>query len=108
MLEAVRTFRRREGEREESEHFMMNAENVCGKVYQDLLPQSSGGGCYCGQGNSNVWSRFITESHPLATDRCDGFPPPPLMDSPTEYTTGQDKKERIKAKGLAGVEGRKK
>lgn len=59
-------------------------------------------------GNSNVWSRFITESHPLATDRCDGFPTPPLMDSPTEYTTGQEKQERIKAKGLAGVDRREK
>jgi len=38
------------GKGEESEHFMMNAESVCGKVYQDLLPQSSGGGCNCGQG----------------------------------------------------------
>jgi hypothetical protein len=30
------------------------------------------------------------------------------MDSPTEYATGQDKKERIKATGLAGVDRRKK
>jgi hypothetical protein len=30
------------------------------------------------------------------------------MDSPTEYTTGQEKQERIKAKGLAGVDRREK
>jgi hypothetical protein len=28
------------------------------------------------------------------------------MDSPTKYATGQDKKERIKAKGLAAVDRR--
>jgi hypothetical protein len=30
------------------------------------------------------------------------------MDSPTEYATGQDNKERIKAKGLAGADSREK
>jgi hypothetical protein len=39
---------------------------------------------------------------PLATDRCDGSPPHPLMDRPTEYATGQHKKERNIDKDFLG------
>jgi hypothetical protein len=61
------SFLREDGKKKKwrSERFMRNVDRVCVESLAEFTAAIDGSGCYCGQGVSNVSSRFITLSYPI-------------------------------------------